>query len=174
MTITDLAAAIGARNAQLAAFTGPHPDEYRLATEACDLLDELAGQRPRNHREALILAAFASCQARDIDDPGVPQHQRACSILANLVDWLQAEAGVTAAELGAGSQAEGRHDGPRFDACDRDEAFGQIMEQCYVNGYRTARSGSPVPVGFDLAAHERASAAGAQHDAEPMLPANQN
>jgi hypothetical protein len=142
-TITEIAAEIGKRNAQLAAFTGPHPDEERLAREVNDLMDTLSWQRPRNDREALAVAAVAIGVLHDLDGLGDYLHELAMRLIANLIDYQETATGTTAAALGVGIYAERRHDGPMWTVEDSDESFIEMTNRAFAAGYAAARAGRP-------------------------------
>jgi hypothetical protein len=131
-SITAIAAAIGERDAQLAAFTGPHPDEDRLGREIRDLWDLMSKRRPRNVREALATAALAASILQELDEPGGYQHELALRLLAQLVDGLQAEAGMTAGEMGLGQYAKGLHNGPIYTVEDANEQFLATHRRAYL------------------------------------------
>jgi hypothetical protein len=121
-SITAIAAELGKRQAQLAA---PHPGEdwSRQWDQLRDLQEVLARQRPEHPREALVTAAVAAGLLRDLREAGEYEHALVMQLVAQLVDYLEASAGVNAEALGVGSFAEGRHDGPKFTVEDANEQF---------------------------------------------------
>jgi hypothetical protein len=156
--ILAIAAELTAKSERIDTFTGPCADEDRLQGEVVDLIDELAATRPRNAPEALVTAAVAAAMARDIDGRGDPQHQRVLTIIANLVDYMQAAAGVTAAELGLAPYADGRHDAPPPEDDDK-----ELVQMGYEAGFLAAvRRFAPTSYQFLRAEFERARAAGTE------------
>jgi hypothetical protein len=99
-----------------------------------DLEDLLAQARPRDAREALIIAALASHMVREVDGVADPVHQRACSLVARLLDWIEAAAGVTAAEMGLRCYTADREGGPRYEEDDGAE----VLQLGYEHGYLAA------------------------------------
>jgi hypothetical protein len=78
-----------------------------LYSRLCELEDILVRARPRNAREAVVTAAVAFGKARDTDEVGGVLHTEACKMLARVLGWIEADAGVTAAELGLGHYTGG-------------------------------------------------------------------
>jgi hypothetical protein len=57
-------------------------------------------------------------------------------LFARVLDWIEAEAGITAAELGLGCYAAGRGKDPTFGA--DDDGTRGVMQMAYDTGYLAA------------------------------------
>jgi hypothetical protein len=134
-SFTSIATELGKRQAQLAA---PHPEEdwSRQWDQLRDLQEVLARQRPEHPREALVTAAVAAGLLRDLREAGEYEHALVMRLVAQLVDYLEASAGVSAEALGVGSFAEGRHDGPKFGEDDGREILQVVSDAGYLAAVR--------------------------------------
>ena len=110
----------------------------QLYGEMRDLEDALTRARPRDAREALATAAVCFAKVRDLDEVCGDLHAEAFALAARALERAEAEAGVTAAELGLGVYSAG---------CGRPQpVFGDddggrgVMQMAYDAGYLAAVS----------------------------------
>jgi hypothetical protein len=97
--------------------------EHRLLGKIRDLEEMLARQRPEHPREALVAAAVAAGLVQQTDELGGYVHGQALKLIARVLEYLEASAGVTAASLGLGRYTATLADGPDVTTADLDAAF---------------------------------------------------